>query len=287
MFATALGVLEGDETLEVETSLRARREALEFIAQAERSSDAHLPNADFARRLAALKKRLLAVDTQLFGRLRTQIQAGNYTPDSLRREFDPYTDYARYQKGAEHIGLDGLDILLNGILEIDIHSQNVETPDLNQIYYRPTPARAILDLLDNIGLQPDDVFYDIGSGLGQAVILAHLVSGVKAKGVEIDPARYDCACRCAGRLRLSGVEFILADARSVDYADGAIFFMYTPFQGETFQAVLEQLYRVSRKRPIRLAAYGVCTFWAAAQPWFQSADANADSQFKVAIFRSR
>ena len=55
------------------------------------------------------------------------------------------------------------------------------------------------------------------------------------------------------------VRFLNFDACNVDYTDGTVFFMYTPFTGKLLDAVLATLARQARHRPITLCTYGACT----------------------------
>lgn len=284
-----LSVHEKDERLNVESHLRDREYALGFIAVAEAALQADSGNAALVRvmdRLAILKGRLAAVNERLFDRLRTQIRHGRYTPERLRSEFNHFTAYVAEAEDRDPIGLDNLDMLLDNIMGLSKRPGITDQPDAGLIYYQPTPARVMLDLVDHAGLAPEDVFYDIGSGMGRAVILVHLLSGVRARGVEIDPARHQYALDCANQLRLSGVEFLNADARDIDYADGTVFFMYTPFQGATFQELLDKLHHQGRQRALKICTYGACTAWVAQQPWLQSVNANVENMYKLGIFHN-
>ena len=134
--------------------------------------------------------------------------------------------------------------------------------------------------------RPPGVFYDIGSGLGQVSTLTHLLSGVQAKGVEVELAYCDYARRCARGLNLSQVEFINVDAREADYSDGTVFFLYTPFEGRMLERVLERLKHESRKRRIQLYTYGPCTRQVARQRWLERVDQNGNHVNRLAIFRT-
>lgn len=284
---TGLAYLEQDERLAVETNLSARNDALDFVAFAEEFVRLNGKAADLTtlkKRLAAFRQRLTVINAELFRRIRAEIREGRYLPYSLHFEFNQYTDYIPGKKGAAHVGPDALDVLLDGVLGLTGHLGGITPPHPDMIQYEPTPARVILDMADNAGPQPGDVFYDIGAGAGRAPILFHLVTGVKAIGVEIDSHLCSLARECASRLGLADVEFVAADAREVDYAGGTIFFMFTPFKGAIFQAVLDKLRRVSESRPIRVCTYGACTEWAAQLPWLRGA--GADSPFELAIFHS-
>ena len=127
------------------------------------------------------------------------------------------------------------------------------------VSYQPSPARVILELVEKANLKPEDVFFDVGSGLGQVAILVALLSGARAKGVEFEPAYCDYARQCAKELNLSHVEFINMDASEMDYSDGTVFYIYTPFEGKLLDKLLEKLKGEAHKRMIWVYTYGPCT----------------------------
>jgi SAM-dependent methyltransferase len=154
------------------------------------------------------------------------------------------------------------------------------------VSYQQTPARIIFELVEKAHLTGEDVFYDLGSGLGQVPTLVHLLTGATAKGIEFEPAYCNYARVCAVGLNLSGVEFINADARTADYSEGTVFFMYTPFEGSILQEVLEKLRGESGRRRIRLFTYGPCTPQVSRQRWLKWVDQNGAHLFKLGVFTS-
>jgi hypothetical protein len=284
-----LSTFENDPTLEIETNLIRRLSVIDLIEFAEGHNRAYSPHTDFAAvdgRLADFKKKLLTINARIFDRLRIQIREGAVTPEALRREFDRYTDYSAEQKGTKHVGSDALDALFDAVLELDPYPRYTPPTEPNMVVYYPTPARAVLDMVDNAVLKPDDVFYDLGSGVGRVVILVNLASGAKAKGVEFNPDLHQYACDYADKLGLTDVEFINADAQKVDYSDGTVFFMYTPFTGELMQAVLRQLWQTAQKHPIKVCAFGPCTSTLADQKWLRSDAENVYNANAITIFHS-
>jgi hypothetical protein len=123
--------------------------------------------------------------------------------------------------------------------------------------------------------------------LGQVSILVHLLSGATAKGIEFEPVYCDYARACATKLNLASVQFANIDARDADYADGTIFFFYTPFTGNLLDQVLDRLWRQTRGRTIMLCTYGPCTPQVARQSWLEHLDGNGLDEDKLAVFRSR
>jgi SAM-dependent methyltransferase len=92
-------------------------------------------------------------------------------------------------------------------------------------YGNTTPA-LVLRILELASATQDDVFYDLGCGLGLPAIVAALVCR-KAVGVEILPALVRHARRVAKALRLENVRFIESDFGSVDVSAATIVYSYS------------------------------------------------------------
>jgi SAM-dependent methyltransferase len=156
-------------------------------------------------------------------------------------------------------GYDDLDVFVNELLFVGEMPEPTRELDAEMVEYYKTPARLIFEWVERMEFAANDVFYDIGSGLGQVALLVNLLTGIEARGVEIEPAFCAYAQGCAAALGLHDVHFVAADAREVDYSEGTIFFLYTPFRGEIMASVLEQLQKVALSKPIRVIAVGPCT----------------------------
>jgi len=144
----------------------------------------------------------------------------------------------------------------------------------------------ILELAERVPLSPKSVFYDLGSGLGKVALLVHLLTHAPCIGVEIDPAYCAYAQSQAELLGLSEVSFIHADARQLTYSSGEVFFLFNPFGGQIFNAVLDKLHQVAQQRPITICSYGPCTPPLAELPWLRSEDPTDNSIYKLAIFHA-
>ncbi len=235
----------------------------------------------------SVKRRLEEIDANLFQRLRAEIKVGVCTGTALKDQIEKYgARNSRQGRQRDTVGYDSLDVFIKGLLLFNAVPVETVEREPEMVYYQPTPARIILELVERANLTEKDIFYDLGSGLGQVPILVNLLSGAKAKGVEFEPAYWDYARVCAAELNLSQVRFINADARKADYSDGTVFFMYTPFEGGLLQQVLEKLRRESLKRIIRLFTYGPCTPQVSQQSWLQCLDQNGNDIYKLAAFTS-
>jgi hypothetical protein len=284
---SAIEIIEKDGSLGKEENFVARAEAIDFIefhviARIGDQQDL----IELKQRAESLKNRLEEINDQFFTRLRASIRSGSYTCEGLRRQFCKYAERASRDRGPDDIDYDAFDTFVNDLLRIDLAPVETKEREPDMVFLQPTPARIVLELVERIGITTDDIFYDLGSGLGQVAILVGLLSGAKTKGIEFEPAYCDYARRCAEKLNLSRVEFANVDARDADYSDGTIFFMYTPFGGSMLQEVLEGLWSESQKRTIRICTYGPCTPRVSEQTWLRRIDQNPDHEYALAIFRS-
>ncbi len=233
-----------------------------------------------------VKSQLEEIDRNLFLKLRASIRSGHFTGAELERHIGGYVGCTSTERLQNDRGYDSLDEFVSGMLLVEDAPGETKEREPEMVFYQPTPARIVFELLQKANFKDEDVFYDLGSGLGQVAILVNLLGGVRAKGVEFEPAFCEYARRCAEGLNLSRVEFLNVDAREADYSDGTVFFMYTPFEGRILQEVLEKLKAESGKREIRIGTYGPCTQQVSRQRWVEPLDQNGDSVDMLAMFRN-
>jgi SAM-dependent methyltransferase len=236
-----------------------------------------------AARAQSARDRLESTNERFLARLRARIAAGRYSPAGLRRAFarlaGPPGDQAAY---------DGLDGLIAGLLDAGELDEPQARLEPEMVFYQPTPARAILDLIERAGIGPGDVCYDLGAGLGHVVAMVAMLSGARARGVELEPAYCAYAARALRALGLTDAAIRHGDAREAPLEDGTVYFMYTPFRGALLRQVLSRLEAVARERPIRVCTYGPCTpeVAGAAATWLAPPDGPL-GEHAVAVFRSR
>jgi hypothetical protein len=268
--------IENDENLYQEKNFNTRLEAIDHIefhiidrinALVESNDDSDQMNF-FKQYAVKIKHHLEEVNTKMFQLLRKKISQEGYRGKNLMDLIEEYFDnnlntVLRF----DAIGYDNLDIFFNGLLtyrKLPVETKNRE-PEM--VYYQKTPARIILELVKKAAFKPKDVFFDLGSGLGQVTILVNLLTSMFSKGIEYEPAFCHYANACAADLHLNDVEFINMDARYADYSLGTVFFMYTPFEGKMLLDVLQNLKGEAKKRKIKIFTYGPCTPVVAQQDW--------------------
>ncbi len=279
-------LLEADNFIE-------RIEAIEFLElqlleehePVNDTQSADTEKSTLFQRAQALKQQLDAANEALFAQLLNNIRSGD------RSAFQQYLWQVEQQlaakRGEADLSYDALDNLVNSLLEVPLPPEEPQEREPDMVYYQPSPARIILKLLQELPPSADDVFYDLGSGLGHVPILVNLMTDIPARGVEIEPVYVRYASDCLKKLGLSKVQFINEDVRHIAYAEGTIFYFYTPFQGEIMRQVLSALEAQAQQRPLRICAYGRCTSQIAREHWLKPLYQSGQGEGHLGIFAGK
>lgn len=229
-------------------------------------------------RAIALRLRLEAANAELYESVRTEIVCGGRS--------DTLLQWLRSSRGTlPGMGFDWRDELVSSILQFSEPGEldRYRLPEM--VPFQPTPVRHILDLIDASLLSDDDVFVDLGSGLGHVPLLVSMLKGVRSVGIEVQAAYVDSAQECARSLRLNRVGFVAADARAADLSSGTVFYLYTPFKGSILTDVLSMLRTESMHRLIKICSLGPCTSTVANETWLKAS--SNPSAGRIAVFCSR
>ncbi len=148
------------------------------------------------------------------------------------------------------------DVFVDELLGFAAPPPDVADLPRGAVPYLPCGVEEILAMGREAPLAPHDELVDLGSGVGRVVILAHLLSGARSRGVEIQRPLVDLAELRAAELGLTGVSFVHADAAEVAL-DGTVFFLYAPFNGDMLTRVLRRLEDVARRRRIKVCTVGL------------------------------
>ena len=283
-----ISTIENDVTIYEEVNFEKRADAIDFIDFHVLDRIEALPFAEQREQLETLK--LLAenvkfelenIDNSLFKQIRQNITTGTSLP------FKELIDkYIYPDKQLDKVGYDNLDAFINGLLIYEA----IPEPTLNRapemVFYQQIPMRIILELIELAKFGTDDVFFDIGSGLGQVGMLVNLISQATTYGIEYEPAYCNYAKAIASALNLLNVHFINIDARKADYSQGTVFFMYTPFQGNMLNDVLSILKTESQNRSIRIFTYGPCSSQLTRYTWLTCVNGSGTNLYKLYEFRN-
>lgn len=120
--------------------------------------------------------------------------------------------------------------------------------DSDAFIYGEIQFLSFFTLLDRVHPQPNEIFYDLGSGTGKAVLAAVLFFDIaKAYGIELLPSLSRVANRQLQKVieqvsDLPPVQFIQGDFLQYDFSDGDIIFVNaTCLSYYTWEAMLEKL----------------------------------------------
>jgi SAM-dependent methyltransferase len=117
----------------------------------------------------------------------------------------------------------------------------------DRIRHKPTPWFALRRALPPRSVGPDDVFIDLGSGMGRVAFQAALRYPFKRViGVELSRRLHETAveniARNRDRLRCRDVQLVCSDVLHYDIPDDVtVVFFNNPFTGEIFVAAIDRL----------------------------------------------
>jgi hypothetical protein len=148
--------------------------------------------------------------------------------------------------------------------------------------YIPCSVDALLRMVDDAGVEPDDVFVDIGSGIGRAAALTHLLSGASAIGIEVQSALVRAFRSLAKNWHAPRVSVVHGDAAELTgfIGIGTVFFLYCPFSGDRLEGVLLELESIAQTRQIRVCCVDMPSI---ARPWLAPVSPPMDG---LVVYRS-
>ncbi len=281
--------LEEDRSLDQPDGVRQRLEALDrldtcLLNGELADADAQQVRTGIYRRARGLYGKLELANLELYKTIRDEIQQGGGAGTLLHW----VSELGCVWSASGHVngeGYDYLDELISGVMQLEEPETGVVKLEPEMVFYQPTPARQIFDLIGRIALCEHDVLVDLGSGLGHVPLLTAICTGARSIGIELEAAYVNCARQCAHALKLNNVTFIHNDARAADLSSGTVFYLYTPFAGTILRDVLYLLGREATRREIRVCTFGPCTATVAEEHWLSgSGPFQAD---RVAVFDSR
>ncbi|WP_430392333.1 class I SAM-dependent methyltransferase [Dyella sp. 20L07] len=258
--------LERDRSLEQPERLRERILALDRLDDLLLDAppdplDATSTATQLHQRAQALQSRLAHVQRKLCEAIRQAIIQGAGA-QALRGWTYP-------DDRADPQGYDHLDALVSDVLSFDEPTGTIAALDAEMVFYQPTPARHVFDLIERAAIVDQDVLVDLGSGLGHVPLLVSICTGAHCIGIEREAAYVDGAKQSAQALQLDRVNFVAQDAREADFSRGTVFYLYTPFTGGILREVLDRLKHEASRRAIRIATLGPCTATVDGEPWLQ------------------
>ncbi len=281
--------LEQDDHLDKPDHLRQRLDALDrldeyFMDEPTPDTGSGVRSAELYRRARSIHARLEATNAELYQTIRREIQQG-LPAASLLQWTSNAGDIDDVLTPPQDQGYDYLDELISGVLQFEDPGAGVAQLTDEMVFYQPTPARHIFDLIRRTALTEQDVLIDLGSGMGHVPLLVAICTKARGIGIEVDAAYVDCAQKSAKTLNLNSIAFLQQDARAADLSVGTVFHLYTPFTGTILRNVLDSLTQVAASHRIRVSTLGPCTSIIAKEPWLDAIGTTEPN--RISIFRSR
>lgn len=166
----------------------------------------------------------------------------------------------------------------------DIDEVPADDADLPRgcVPYLPCAVATVLDAVYQAAVTCDDVFVDVGSGVGRAALLAHLKTGAGCIGLEIQSVLARTAQGRADWLRLSRLRFVEGDAADMArfITIGTVFFLYCPFGGDRLRRFLDGVADIALTRAIRICCVDMPPLEA---PWLARAPSTSS---RVDVYQS-
>jgi SAM-dependent methyltransferase len=146
------------------------------------------------------------------------------------------------------------DAWLDRVFGLEIPSDDSASLPPGCVPYLPAPIDTLIQIAEHADVQASDVFVDVGSGVGRATVLMHLLTGATAIGLEIQPSLVHASRELTKRLGTEQVSVVEGDAALTTglMLIGTVFFLYCPFSGERLTKVLADLESIARTRRIRV-----------------------------------
>jgi hypothetical protein len=273
--------LEADRSLFQQEQLEQRLTALDGLDAHYADCHAH---TQIGHRVQALRGRLEVLNTELYESVRSDSRSGSPS-QTLIRWIAGSASRSGSPDPLPGPRFDWRDEMVSGILQFREPGEPEVERSPEMVPYQPTPVRHILQLIAASAFSQDDVFVDLGSGLGHVPLLVSMLTGVRSLGIEVQPAYVLSAQQCAQSLRLGCVQFVPEDARVADLSRGNVFYLYSPFTGSILTSVLKRLRTESTRRTIKVCSLGPCTRTVAEQAWLRPRAVPDLGQ--VAVFESR
>lgn len=174
------------------------------------------------------------------------------------------------------------DAWLNLVLNLEAPPDDGPALPRGCVPYLPCSVETLIHVAELAEISEDDVFIDLGAGVGRAAALMHLLTGATSIAVEIQPALADAARDLAARLNPDRISVLEGDAAQLtnQLSSGTVFFLYCPFSGDTLTRVLAQLEIIARERSIRVCCVDMPPL---AEPWLTRHTCERE---ELAIYRS-
>lgn len=155
-----------------------------------------------------------------------------------------------------------LTIFIDGILNVNTRTTHkTDFKKLNKLaefndarWYDTVHYFHLYSFMKAIDISENDVFADIGCGLGRVLCVASLFKFKKVIGIDLDKELCDQALRNANQMRFkkAPMEIIAGDALELDLDEITVFYFYSPFGEQTMDTFLENVKESLDRNPRKI-----------------------------------
>jgi len=185
----------------------------------------------------------------------------------MRDREDRSLDAARFRRAYARVEVARRERFVDRVLGLSSWDDD-DGEDLPRgcVPYLPSALSVLSEALARARVAERDVFVDVGSGVGRAIAVAHLLTGAGAVGLEVQRALVDRALAMAARTGLTRVRTVHGDAaRTIGcMTTGTVFYFFCPFGGARLARAIDALEPLARARPLTLCFVDVVV---PARPW--------------------
>jgi len=135
-----------------------------------------------------------------------------------------------------------------------VYVDELEKKNEEALAYSPGVDYALPTVLGNFSFNEKDKVFDFGCGKGGALLIFNRYGISYGGGVEFDTTLYETLRDNFKKVSLDDSGIIHGDATMVSDVldDYNYFYMYNPFEGETFRKVIRNMEESVRRRPRRI-----------------------------------
>lgn len=118
----------------------------------------------------------------------------------------------------------------------------IEPNKLYRLTYGETSWFAIDSILKRLKLNPEDIFYDLGCGVGRNIFFANIVYGATAKGIDLIPSFVNIGNQVIHEHTLNNIEFIENDVFKQDLTEATVAYVTANcYDKECMEMLIERI----------------------------------------------
>jgi precorrin-6B methylase 2 len=120
-----------------------------------------------------------------------------------------------------------------------------ESANSDETIYMPTTYNILRDVFKSLPLTKDDVFMDVGCGMGRVVFYAATMKLKRVIGIELRQSMYDVAvdnyAKLKNRENYAPIDIVHGDVTTYNINDVTVFFLFNPFGIQTMTALMNNI----------------------------------------------